>query len=263
MLWNMGLLVLFTVTLAAFLVAIEIGFRFGLRNQHQDNHATKAHIGALQAALLGLLALLLGFTFAMAVSRFETRKSVVLDESNAIGTAWLRAQLLPLPQRQDIRKLLKAYLVARIEFHDAGINHAQFSAASATTSRLQNQIWTLAAAAAEQDPRSIPTGLFIQSLNEMIDLSETHRIVLDNHVPDTVVYLLLVVSLGSLGFIAYGSGLSGHRRSCSTAIFALLVALVLVTILDMDRPRRGLIRVNQDSMLRLKEALDAQSATLR
>lgn len=259
MLWGINEILLLLAAIAAFLVVIEFGFRLGRNRRRQSSEAEHAHVGALQASLLGLLGLLLGFTFAMAVSRFDTRKSLVLEEANAIGTAYLRIDLLPAQQRPELKRLFREYVETRLAFYEAGVKKVRLEEANASASRLQEHIWTLASTAAAQDPDSVMAGLLIQALNEMFDLREKRQVALDNHVPETVIYLLFAVALGALGFISYGTGLTGERRHRSTAIFALLIALVLTVILDLDRPRRGLVRVSQESMLRLQASL-AQSA---
>jgi hypothetical protein len=98
------------------------------------------------------------------------------------------------------------------------------------------------------------------AVNDMITVTEKHRAAQDNHVLETVLYLLLTVAVGALGFIAYGYGLMGQRRHGSTAIFAVLIALVLAIILDLDRPRRGLIRIGEDNMLRLQATLEQNTS---
>jgi len=247
---------LFFAAAAAFAVVVEAGFRLGRRYSDPADRAARDHVGALQAASLGLLALLLGFTFAMAVSRYDARKALVLDEANAIGTTYLRAGLLPAAQQEEIRKLLKSYVAARLEFYEARVDASRLAAAGAAAARIEGELWKLAGSAVALDARSVPAGLFVQSLNELIDLNEKRRVALDNRVPAVVLYLLYAVSVGALGFIAYGYGLAGRRRHGSTMAFALLVAMVLTVILDLDRPRRGLILVSQESMLRLKASLD-------
>lgn len=256
MLWETNELVLLLVVLAGFLATLEAGFRLGLCRSDGSDDADHSHCGALQTAMFGLLALLLGFTFLMAVSRFDTRKELVLDEANAIGTTFLRSKLLPAAQRDAVPGLLKSYVAARLAFHNASNDRARLDAVNADASLIEEQLWALSAAAAAQDQRSVTTGLFIQSLNDMIDIREKRQVALDNHVPEAVIYLLLAVSATALGLLAYGCGLSKKRRLRSNALFALLIALVLMTILDIDRPRRGLIEVSQDSLLRLKATLE-------
>jgi len=167
-----------------------------------------------------------------------------------------RAQLLPPPQLEDVTALLRAYVAARLAFGRAEIDQALLEAASSSASRLAAQLWTLASAVAAQHPSAAPTGLFMQSVNDMITVTEKRRAAQDNHVPELVIHLLFTVAVGALGFIAYGYGLTGQRRHGSTAIFTVLIALVLAIILDLDRPRRGLIRVGEDSLLRLQATLE-------
>jgi hypothetical protein len=255
MLWRVSEVLIFVVTLIGFLAVMEVAFRLG-RRHHAHREVSMPHIGALQGALLGLLALLLGFTFAMAVQRFDARRSLILQEANAIGTAYLRTQFLSEPQRQEAARLLKSYVASRIEFHNAGIDEARIDAARNAAARLQSQLWTAAVAAAEHDAHSEPIGLFIESLNEVIDISEERRAALDNHVPETVLILLFVASAVALCFVAYGSGLSTTRRFGSNVTLALLITLVLITIIDIDRPRRGMIQVKQDSLIRLQADME-------
>lgn len=209
--------------------------------------------------MLGLLALLLGFTFFMAVSRFETRQSLVIDEANAIGTTHLRVKFLPAEQTDAAEGLLREYVAARLSFYTAGIDSARLEKANMDATRIQGQLWALAVEAAAQDPRSVPAGLLAESLNTLIDIQEKRQAALDNHVPETVLYLLLVVSLASLGVVGYGCGLIRRRRPFSSALLAFLVVSVVATILDIDRPRRGLVEVSQRSLLRLQATQEREA----
>ncbi|MET0984927.1 MAG: hypothetical protein ABW034_05910 [Steroidobacteraceae bacterium] len=143
----------------------------------------------------------------------------------------------------------------RLDFYDAGMDSARITAAETETVHIQNRLWTLASRTTGQDPHSIPAGLLIQSLNEVFDLAEKRQDALENRVPNTVLYLLFAVSFAAIAFIAYSSGLSSRRHAGSTGIFALLIAFVLITIIDLDRPREGLIRISQDSMRRIQTQL--------
>ena len=256
MLWRFDEVTLFLITVVIFFGVIEAAYRLGMRHRDPDDDAQKTHIMALQSALLGLLALLLGFTFAMAVQRFDTRKSLVLEESNAIGKAYWRSQLAVPSQRPRVGRLLKEYARARVSFHDASGDDTQIEAASADAFRLEQQIWGAVGAVQAEDPHSTVTSLFIQSVNDMVDVNEKRRVALENHVPEPVLTLLFIVATGAIGFIAYGSGLAGRRRFVSTAIFATLIALVLTFIRDIDHPRTGVVQVSQESMIRLKDTLE-------
>ncbi|HET6863189.1 MAG TPA: hypothetical protein VFH91_09075 [Pyrinomonadaceae bacterium] len=256
MFWEPTEPVLFFAALASFLIVLEIGFRVGLRQRPRSDEVGKAHVNALQAALLGLLALLLGFNFAMAASRFDARKNLIEEEVNAIETTYLRAQLLPSPQRQQADDLIRSYIDARLEFMRAGNDQAQLQKSYLDGSRIARQLWDMSSAMVAQDQSGGPKSMFISSLNDLINVNEKRRVALDNHVPELVIYLLFTVAVGAMGFIAYGYGLTGRRRHGTTAFYAVLIALVLTTILDLDQPRSGLIRVSEDSMVHLKGSLD-------
>jgi hypothetical protein len=247
---------LFFAAIVAFLVVIELGFRLGLRHGQLGDDGALDHVKALQAALLGLLALLLGFNFAMASSRFDARKALIQDEVNAIGTTWQRAYLLPPPQRQEVSALLKQYVAARIDFMSAGIDEARIDAANAKASDVEAKIWKVTGAMVADGTGGSQLTPLILSLNEMVNVQWKRRTLLDNHVPEPVLHLLFIVAIGALGFIGYGYGLTGRRRHGTTAIFALLIAMVLATILDFDRPRGGFIRVGEEGLVRLQTSLE-------
>ena len=249
---------MFFVAVVIFLVTIEVGYRAGMWHRFTSNEESKSHISALQAALLGLLALLLGFNFAMASSRFDSRKSLIQDEGNAIWTTYLRAQLLPPAQAEQMLPALREYLDTRIDFMRAHGDEIEQQAVRAEIKRLDARLWELAKKMVTAETSSWREGLFVQSLNEMINVKWKRRAALDNRVPEPVIHLLILVAIGSLGFIAYSYGATGRRRHLSTAIFAVLIALVLATILDFDRPNGGFIRVSEEGMLRLKSAMQEQ-----
>jgi len=236
-------------------IAIEIGFRLGLRRRAISDETDRTHISSLQGALLGLLALLLGFSFAMAVGRYDARRALVIKEANAIGTTLLRTEFLPAEQRNEARKLLRAYVDSRLEFVNARLDEEWLKKTFTTAASLQAQLWSIATTATTQDPRSVPAGLFVTTLNEMIDVSEERVAAFYNNVPQPIIALLVAVSSGALGLIGYGCGLVGRRHLPSTILFSVLSVMVLIVVLDIDRPRQGLIQVSQGSMLRLQESL--------
>jgi hypothetical protein len=247
--------VILGASIVLFLASTETGFRLGRKAQTTINEGTRSEISTLQGAMLGLLALLLGFTFAMSMSRFEARKQVVLDESNAIGTTFLRAQLLPQPPRREISDLLRQYVEVRLALYAAGIDENKLRQANDRTDQLHRQLWSLAAALGEKDPRAVTTGLFLQSLNETIDLHAKRITALENHVPEIILLLLYFVALVVTGVIGYGCGLAGRRNFFVTAMASILIASVVLVIIDLDRPRRGLIRVSQQRMVELRDSL--------
>jgi hypothetical protein len=254
-LYTADLGVILLASIVFFLGVTETGFRLGRRSRPGVNADSRSEISTLQGALLGLLALLLGFTFAMAMSRFETRKQLVLEESNAIGTTFLRAQLLPEPPRQEISNLLRQYVDVRLAFYEANIDPQKLRQANDRTEQLHKQLWSLTAALGAKDPRAVTTGLFLQSLNEVIDLHAKRITAMENHVPEIILVLLYFVALTVTGLMGYGSGLGGRRNFLVTLMASILIAAVILVIIDLDRPRRGLIRISQQRLVELRDSL--------
>jgi hypothetical protein len=238
-----------------FLLATEAGFLLGRRSQSTVSDHSISQIYTIQGAALGLLALLLGFTFSMAMSRYDTRKQMILEESNAIGTTFLRAQLLPEPPRKEVSNLLRRYVEVRLEFYNAGINQKMLGEVRNKTEGLQNQLWAYGAAMSERDPRAVTTGLFLQSLNETIDLNAKRITAQENHVPEITLVLLYCVAIMATGLIGYGCGLSGIRKFFVTIILSIMIAAVILVIIDLDRPGAGLIKVSQQRMIDLRDSL--------
>jgi hypothetical protein len=247
--------VLFGGLVVVYLAATEAGYRLGRRRARTFDDSDKSHSSALQSALLGLLALLLGFSFAMGVSRYDLRKRLLLEEVNAIGTTYLRAAFLPTERAAEAKALLRSYVDARLKFVGQDISMAQVEELYASAGSINQRLWSIAREAAAQDPKSVPTGLFISSLNEMIDVAEARRAAYSNHIPEAIVLLLVLVSCGAFGFIGINRGVVGPRNLPATTTFIVLSAMVMIIILDVDRPRRGFILVNQDIMVRLQSNL--------
>jgi hypothetical protein len=245
--------------LLVFLVlADELGFRSGWRGRNARSESLRSQAGAIQGALLGLFALLLGFTFAMAVGRFEARKQAVVREANAIGTATLRTRLLPEPQRDTVSRLFRRYVDARLETaQQPNLDTPQRQALETEVDRLQDRLWHEAVVSVRADARSVAAGMFAQGVNDVIDAREEREAAMANQVPETVILLLFGFAALAVGVVGYGNGLAGSRALGATGVLILLITLVILLIIDLDRPGRGLIRVGQDSLVRLQQSLSA------
>jgi hypothetical protein len=240
-------------------LAIELGHRIGRRAQPNASDATKAHINAIQASLLGVLALLLGFTFSLSLQRYDTRSSAVVVEANAIGTTYLRAQLLVPEIRVDVLPLLRDYLDVRIRASAVSVIREEDRKELLTEAkRIQSELWTLAREATNVDDRPVTTGLFIQSLNDLIDALEIRDAAVNRHVPEVVLFLLYGTFVMTGCIVGYASGVACHRASFVTYVMVGLIALLVFVIIDLDRPRRGLIEVRQTSLTELREAFAAE-----
>lgn len=243
---------IFAIIIVLLLLATEIGFRLGRRGQSKNGEHTRSQVNTLQATSLGLVALLLGFSFSMAMIRFDLRKQLVLDEANGIGTAYLRAQLLQEPLRKEVSSLLRRYVDVRLEFYQAGNNQEKLQKVNDDTERLHKELWSYAIATGREFPISIPAGLFVRSLNDLIDLHAKRVTALENHVPESVLILLCFAATLSLGLVGYGAGMGRLRNILPTLISVILIASVILLIIDLDRPRRGLIKVSQQRMVDLQ-----------
>jgi hypothetical protein len=187
----------------------------------------KELFGTLSASTFGLLALMLGFTFAMAMTRYEERREAVLRDANTIGTAVLRALLA---QESLVR-----------------------------SQALQNQIWQLAVTATTTDPRSLPLGLYEQALNDMIDQHEIRITALRNHVPDMVIVMLVLLAMVAIAFAGHDVALGRSGRRFAVTCMAVLIGLVITLILDLDRPQRGVIVDSQEPLHDLIGGLPAEA----
>jgi hypothetical protein len=239
------------VFFALMMAATEAGYRFGRKSEANVPENTKSQISTVEAALLGVLALLLGFTMSMAVSRFEIRKQLVLEEADAIGTSLLRAQLLSSPAGTEIEGLLRQYVNLRMQYGNAGNDLPRLLQLNTQTTQLQSQLWTRATAYAQQNPNPVTAGLLLQSLNQAFDVGEARWMAFQNHVPESVIYVNGAVSLLSAVLVGYSFGVSGRRNIFSMCVLALSITLVLAVIIDLDRPRSGFIRGSQQPMIDL------------
>ena len=226
---------------------VELGYRLGQRGQrtdaryHEQFAATRDQAGVL-------LSLLLGFTLAMSLSRYDLRKQLVVEEADAIGTTQLRAALLPEPARSQALPLFRVYVDSRIEFTNAGLNEQAIASARAKSVKVQGQLWAIAVAAAEQQPTPI-TALFVQSLNETIDSDDRRLAALENRIPRPVWTMLGMLSLVTSLLV----GLSLHKRSLSAMLIPpVMFAVVSLLIADLDTPGRGFIYTGSDSIERLR-----------
>jgi len=251
MLNRMNEMVLFLLAVGGFIVAMEAGYRMGRLLQAKANDRYRTHAASVQSSILGLLALLLGFNFAMAAARFDSRRSLEQDEVNAIATSYVRASLLSEPRRSEAITLMRSYVAARLDFARAEPDSPELIEATTESSRVENSLWRLAGA-----DESVRSDALVAALTEMTNLKWRRYTSIGNHVPYPVTHLLFVVGLIAIGFVGFGYGLDGVRMHRLTAVYAVLVAMVLTITFDLDRPRGGLIRVGEDGLQRLQVAMD-------
>ena len=249
----LSLPVIFAVSLVLILGAGEIGHRLGVRAAPRG----AAGVATLEGAILGLLALMIGFTFSMALSRFEARRDGAVVEAAAIGTTALRARLLPAPHDRESIRLLRQYVQVRLDLLPGTPGQAEVNRAIALSNRLQEALWQQAKAVVAKDNGMVPTGLFIQSLNEMIDDQEKRLSAMANRLPIVVIAALYAISIVGVGFAGYGSGVESKRTRMPVYITGILVAAMVLLIQDLDRPGSGFIRVSQQPIVNAAAAIAA------
>jgi hypothetical protein len=204
-------------------------------------------------SLLALLAFLLAFTIGMASSRYDTRRMLVLSEANAIGTTYLRAGYLPEPARTETQDLLRAYVPYRVNVPDL----AQLEAHYASSIAIHGQIWSIAEELARENPDSDVLAIYIESLNEMIDLQNSRLVAgIYARVPETVLYMLLIGSALTIGMVGYNAGLSRKRSLVSAVILIIVMTAVVSLVIDLDRPRDGLLTVSQQPLIDLQASMN-------
>jgi hypothetical protein len=225
--------------LPAMIVLLEVGRR--LRRQRAEAVVSSA----IEGAIFGLFGLLLAFTFSGAVSRFDTHRQLLTQEANDIGSAYLRLDLLPAEAQPKLRQLFRDYTTSRLHLYDE-----VGAEISPETVRLQREIWQRSTAAAmSQGASPDATRLLLPAINDMIDITTTRQNAFNMHPPEVVYWLLFVFSGGAALMAGY-SMKAGPRDWMYSIALALAVTLTVYTILDVEYPRRGLIRLQQlDQML--------------
>jgi len=243
----------FIVILLIVLLSVEFGYRLGKYRRSHHEMEKEAPLGTMVGATLGLLAFILAFTFGLAASRFDNRRQLLLDEANAIGTTYLRAGMLP-ERGQQVRDLLRDYVAARLE----AVQPGKLAQEIRRSEDIQQKVWTEAETVGNHNPNSIIVGLFVQSLNQMIDLHAARmQAGLRSRIPSAIWLGLFAVAALSLAAMGYHAGLSGTRRSLATLAVAVAFAVVIELIADLDRPQEGILKISQQALLDVQRSMTA------
>jgi hypothetical protein len=229
---------------AAILGLMEVGRRIGVRQRGLDAEGAHKGFGAIDGAIFGLMGLLLAFTFSGAAARFDVRRQLIGQESNAIGTAYLRIDLLPSTAQSELREDFRNYLDARLGYYrNLSLDDAAAKAELEESVRLQGKIWSESVAACAQVGSPSTTSLVLSSLNEMIDITTTRTVAHEMHPPSVVYWGLAVLVLASSGLAGYGMAEARTRSWLHMLIYSVILAIAVYVILDLEYPRTGLIRI--------------------
>ena len=225
------------------MLLLELGRWLGRRRKTKDEEGARAGLGAVEGAVFALMGLLVAFTFSGAATRFDARRQLIVQEANAIGTAWLRLDLLPAAAQPELRELFRRYLDSRLATYRKIPDMEAVRTEVARANALQGQIW-LQATAASREVASPLTAQVIPALNEMFDVAATHNAVAQIHPPAIIFVMLGVLALMSSLLAGYAMA-GGQSRSWIHVIgFALILATTVYVILDLEFPRLGLVRID-------------------
>lgn len=242
----------------AIILGIEAGHRIGNRHLALDPEGARQGIGAIEGAVFGLLALLIAFTFSGAASRLDQRRALIVAETNAMGTAWLRLDLLPASEQPGVRQAFRDYVDARIEYYRDLREDQVDEAAHDRANALQRSIWKSTIGALQKMPTPTLGTSVLQAQNEMFDITTIRAVAHETH-PPLIIYLMLVtMTLVSAVLIGYGMAGTAQRHWLHSLGYATVMVCVLYVILDFEYPRFGIIRVDyfDKIMLDLRRTMD-------
>lgn len=229
------------------LVCLEAGYRTGVPRPGDDS----AHegLGTIEAAIFALLGLLLGFAFAGAMSRLDARRALIVQEANAIGTAFLRLDLMPAADQPELRRLFRDYLATRLRAYDNTGDRAATERLLSQATDLQQQIWKRVVTASQVAPTTVIAVSVVPAINEMIDVTTSRRVALRTRLPTLILVLLLVVAALSAFMAGYAQAKRRRRSLLHMVVYSAVVATTIYTVLDLDNPRVGLIRLDSSEQI--------------
>lgn len=244
-LWALNIL-----CLIGLLASIEAGVRIGHYREASGVNGIDQPISAVVGALLALLAFLLAVTVSMATDRYNNRRGIIVQEANAIGTAYLRADFLRAAEREEAQRILREYVAHRA----GGMAAITSPEGMAKSSALQDQLWAVTArVGVANDSESV--ALFIISVNETIDLNAVRLAANRNRIPRNVWAILAVVSCFAMLAVGYEFGLTRRRNWLTIILLVVVFATVITMIADLDSPQWGYIQISQQPLIDLINAI--------
>ena len=246
-------MVFFLPTILCLWLATQLGVYLRRRRPLKDNE--RDDFGVIQAATLTLLALIIGFSFSMAISRYDLRKTYEEAEANAIGTEWVRAGLLPAPDAAKVRSQLRRYTDLRIAFYRTR-DEQELQQINNDTSNLQNEMWAAVQTPALSQPTPV-MALAVSGMNDVLNSQGYTQAAWWNRIPTSAWGLLILTAICCHVLVGYGA--RGEKMSASLLIvLPLVISISFLLIADIDAPRRGLIRVKPQNLVALADSLPKQ-----
>jgi len=245
---------LFLVTAALVVLAVEIGFRLGKIVRRRSEEERESPVSAIAGAILGLLAFMLAFTFSIASDRYDTKKGLVREEANVLRTAWQRSDFLQEPDRAQTKALLRDYVDYRIAFAQS-LDTEKAEAYVGDATRIQHEVWAMGVQSAKTDPfmNSDIGAMYLESVNQMADLHALRvNQGLQARVPSGIWFVLYVLVILGMVAVGYHTAIAESRRSRVTAVLAISFSLVIALIAALDHPMSRFISISQQPLVSLQ-----------
>ncbi len=252
--------VLVLVFLPLLLAAVEVGYRTGALMRTRRGAVMAPDLSTIQTAMLALLGLLLAFTYSFVASRRDARKDALVEEANALGTAYLRTQLMPHGVGDQLRDLVRDYARTRLV---TITSEEELRAALDRSQRVMDKLWPTAVKLVEDRPPTPLDSLLFQSLNEVLDVHTRRLAAAHDRLPGIILAMLVVIAVMSLSMTGFSGGLAGQRASLFTIALAVMVAAVTLVIIDLDRSTSGFVRVSRQPLIDVLESMDKADMPVR
>ena len=248
------ILLIVVIIFTLIIISYNTGYRLRSWVLKKNPDQSTIELGAINGTLLGLLGLLLAFTFSMASSRFDTRRQLVIEEANNIGTVVLRTDIYPDSVRNLLRSNLKQYVAERVAFYQAGMNISEVVLHYNKADSIGKQVWSIVANYAKTDNVTTKTSEIIPALNAMIDITTTRRAAGEATIPDSIMYFLFSLCFCSAFLLGYDNK---HKKFDRIVLagFAVMLSVTVYMIIDLDLPRSGFINMDKpnEKMIELRE----------
>jgi hypothetical protein len=236
------------IFLGTLMSALELGFRVGLVRQKAWNDADAGGGGIVLTSLFAVLGLVLAFTYASSVSRLDARKQAVILEANALGTAFLRADVVPEPGRSDLRAALLDYALTRTVTPGVQSTGDALRDMVAKSLEQQARLWPIVKRVAEGPVPAPIAALLIAAVNDVLDGNTIRLAAIQDHLPYAVMWLLLLVASAAMAVAGYNAGIQGRMSRWRMTAFAIVLTAIALVVLDLDRPQDGTVVVSQASI---------------
>ena len=258
MIYTLLILALTAGIFFAILAFVQIGRRIAAQRMKTDGDEVHAGIGSIETAIFGLMGLVIGFAFFGAATRLDQRRNLIVDETNMIGTAYLRVDLVPMEFQEELRGLFREYLDARLAFYQDVTGSLAASEADRKAKGIQARIWKTAAQAMRAPGGTEGGRLLLPALNDMIDITTTRTMATQMHPPLIIYGMLGGLTLAGAVMAGYGMAKTRLRHRLHAVGFALVMSFVVYVIIDLEFPRLGLIRVDNfdQALIDLRQSMN-------